>query len=177
MNRKERNEALLKIWPAIQAKASYLAATYSHPEPDDIANELVLVILDRAEQVPSFLSQQQTYVLNYCQWRWQDAQRRERFFDTVGIDEPLPNAPDSSLAETLPDPADTPAEAALAASDMETLARALSNLPEQARELLVRVYGRGESQRAIASELGRPESTVRRWATEARRALAAELGA
>jgi len=177
MNRKGRNEAILRLWPAIQAKASYLAATYHHPEPDDIANELVLVILDRSEQVASFLSQQQTYILNFAQWRWQDAQRRERHLRTVGIDEPLPHAPDSSLAETLPDPADTPAEAALAASDMETLARALGNLPEQARELLVRVYGRGESQRSIAQEMGRPEGTIRRWVTDARRMLAAELGA
>jgi len=177
MNRKGRNEALLKLWPAIQAKASYLAAMYQRPEPDDIANELALAILDRAEQFPSFLSQQQTYVLNYCQWRWQDAQRRERRLRTVGLDEPLPHAPGNSLAETLPDPADTPAEAALAASDMDTLARALGNLPEQARELLVRVYGQGESQRSIAQEMGRPEGTIRRWVTDARRALAAELEA
>lgn len=175
MSYTQRNEALLKLWPAIQAKAGYLAAKYNQPEPDDIASELVLAILERAEQVPSFLSQQPAYILNYAQWRWQDRARRERFFDTVGLDEPLPNAPDSSLADELPDPAPTPAEAVACKDEREALAAALGRLPERTRGVIARVYINGESQREIARELGRPESTIRRWATEARRALAAEL--
>lgn len=177
--RKARNEHLMRLWPAIQAKASYLATRYGHPDAGDVANELALHILERAEQDPTFLTDnKQTYITTYAEWRWRDglrrAGKRARVLHTDASLDAALGETGVALVDLLPDEAPGVEERVISA---DVFQRALVTLPSVMREALVAVYGGGMTHAEAAAALGRPQGTVSYQVATARKRLAAALAA
>ncbi len=186
MNRQQRNAQFLQLWPALQAKASYLASQYGHPYSDEIANDMALTVLEKADQDPEFLSQTPAYIAQFAAWRWQDQQTHERY-DTrnASLDEPVAHLrPETlvldlnlTLSDTIPDPAPTPPIQAETADRTGALRRALQSLNPAQRQALALVYSQGQGHAEAAQALGRPIGTVSWQLSQAKKQLKSALAA
>ncbi len=175
--RKQRNDRIMELWPALQAKATYLATRYGCPQSQapDIANELALACLERAEAVPGFLiDNNQTYITLYAACRWQDRRRHEAL-DTRGGELDAPVSEEFTLADLLPDPAPGAVETLVGTERRDALRAAIDALPEALRDVVTLAYGAGQTHAEIGQRLGRPAGTVSYQLSKARGLLATSL--
>lgn len=61
-------ETITNLTPRLQRKARKYAASAPGQDADDIYQEMMLSLIERANEEPEFLDQTEAYITNHCEW-------------------------------------------------------------------------------------------------------------
>lgn len=104
MSEKKQTARIIELQDDLSKMAAWLHHNeMPDMEPDDLAQEMNLAILEKAQQDPDFLLAKKSYIINFAIWRAKDAARknRRRYTNHLAETDPDDDDPASFIAPDL----------------------------------------------------------------------------
>lgn len=161
--------------PRLQYKANFV---YS-PEhnADDLSQEAVLAILEKAGQTPTFADQTEAYIYRFGVWAMQKVAQSNLAYHSHVVAEEVETSSDEEdsidILDLIPAETEDPEEAVILEETINGIMEVVSSLSPE-NQTIVKMLWLGESQDEIARQLGITKGAVsQRKAVIARRIAAA----
>jgi RNA polymerase sigma factor (sigma-70 family) len=145
--------------PRLRRKASALQSGSPEHDADDLYQEMVLALLERAARSPAFADQADAYLLQYAEWTARHACEKSRTYTRIVGEDDDPAGSRPTTFDLLPAHEPSPEAACIHTEQIEALARAVSELAPRDQVIVKMIY-LGHQEVDIARHLNVSKSAV-----------------
>lgn len=150
------NNRLETLAPKLQHIARATVGTLSEHDADDLYQTIVLKLIERAQQDPTFAQRSDTELLVFAQWRARHKASLGRIYTKYVENETIHTDDDGSEIsnfELLSSDEPSPEEATIENQEISALQEAINNLAPRQRQFAILLY-KGYTQTEAAAEMG-----------------------